>query len=130
MTPDTPPRRTPCSRASPRATPTRGSRSNAAESEVTILAQSLEGCVATSCASTCPGAGGGHYPTGPTNDDASAANDDAGTTSDDAGATNDDAGSGNGTGTSNGTGPGSGSGWNGFPDSGTDDAGGNPHSWW
>jgi hypothetical protein len=103
---------------------------DAAESEVTVLAQSLEGCVATSCASTCPGAGGGYHPGAPTNDDASAANEDGGATSDDAGATNEDAGSGNGTGTGNGTGPGSGSGWNGFPDSGADDAGGNPHSWW
>jgi len=102
-----------------------------ADAGLDVDAAESEGCVATSCASTCPGAGGGYH----SNHDASAANDDAGTASDDA-ATSEDGSNGNGTGTGpgNGTGPGSGnngpgSGWGNSPDSGADDAGGH-HSWW
>jgi hypothetical protein len=68
---------------------------DAAEGELATLADSLQGCVETSCAASCPFAdqdAGGVKPPPPTNDDAGTVSEDAGAVSEDAGVVSEDAG--------------------------------------
>jgi hypothetical protein len=102
---------------------------DAGESEVQILAQSLEGCVETSCAATCPGAGGGFHGA---NEDSGTVSEDGAVVSEDGGVVSDDAGN-NGTGNGNGTGPGnddSGAGSTGASDCGAGGGGGGGSGGW